>query len=749
VTDHTDREQQFVDLVNPLQGTDSDFSFSRGNCLPLVTLPFGMTAWTPQADEGPWMFDSRTRKLQGIRATHQPSPWIGDYGHFTVMPMTGSWSVDARSRASVFDRDETIVQPHYFKTVLGRYHTTVELTPTTRCAIMRFTFPVAQRAGVLLQPFPGDTQMEVYPERSLIVGRTRANSGGTPANFACYIAATISRPLTTWTLIDGATPWEDEPRRVGDRVAVYLPVDTSMNQVVELRIATSFISADQAVRNLDREIANHSFEEVRAEAGRVWNEALGRARVTGGTDQQRRTFYTCLYRALLFPRIWYEHDARDRTIHYSPYDGAVHEGVMYADNGFWDTFRTLYPLLALIYPDRLAEMLQGWVQAAKEGGWFPKWASPGYRACMIGTHLDAVIADAYAKGVTDFDADAAYAAMRRDAMEPGDRAGNYGRLGLHHYHNHGYVPADQVPHAAARTQEYAYNDFCVAQMADMLGHTRDARILWKRALNYRSVFDPTVGFMRGRNADGSWLEPFDEFTWDTRAYIEGSAWQYSWAVPHDPAGLIDLMGGPVAFVAKLDRMLGSPATFHVGQYGFEIHEMTEMATARFGQYAHSNQPVHHVLYLYACAGQPWKTQYWVRRVLNELYSPEADGLPGDEDNGEMSAWYIWSALGLYPLCPGDPAYVLGSPLFPEVLLRLPSGRRIVIEAADNSPDHMYVERVWWKGAPRTETWITHDNLIRGGTLRFQMSTTPSTTRVVAPEDLPFSLSRMTDPASGR
>ena len=740
MTNNASPQDGLVLLVNPLQGTASQHQFSTGNCLPLVCRPFGMTHWSPQTDEGPWLFSSEARKLQGVRATHQPSPWISDYGHFTVMAQTGPLALSAGQRSSGYRLDKAIVKPHHFRADLIRYRTTLEVTPTERCAFFRFTFPANETGRVILQPFAGQSHVEAGDDGQTLTGFTRANSGGAPNNFACYFAAVFSRPWTRVHLFHGNHVL-DGTARAGDRIGAFAEFDADASPVVEMRVATSFISVEQAQRNLEREIGERGFDEIKDEGERIWNEGLGRITIEGATERQRQTFYTCLYRAQLFPRVWYEHDADDKAVHYSPYDGQIHGGVLYADNGFWDTYRTVYSLLSIIYPERLTDILNGWVNAAKEGGWFPRWSSPGYRACMIGTHMDAVIADAYVKGFRDFDIEAAYTAMLRNAFEPTD-GGDFGRWGLSEFDEQGYVPADKYESATACTQDYSYNDWCIAQVAQGLGRTDDARRLLARAGNFRNVYDPGVGFMRGKNADGTWEEPWREFAWGG-AYVEGGPWQSTWAVPHDPAGLIALMGGTEAFVAKLDKMLALPPHFEAGTYGFEIHEMTEMAVADFGQYAHSNQPVHHVLYLYAYAGQPWKTQQWVRRVLDELYSPDPDGLAGDEDNGEMASWYVLSALGIYPVCPGHPSYVLGAPLFPRATISVQGGNSLAITGEGNSAENVYVQDVRWNGETYGKTWVSHDSLVGGGELAFTMGQVPKTDQKYGDDDLPYSLSRET------
>ena len=440
----------------------------------------------------------------------------------------------------------------------------------------------------------------------------------------------------------------------------------------------------------------------------------------------------------------HEYDAAGRPIHYSPYDGQVHPGVLYADSGFWDTYRTVFPLLSVLHPERLGEMVQGFVNAYQEGGWLPQWPSPGYRAVMIGTHIDAVIADAFVKNIAGFDRQAAYAGLLKDADTPGDKNDKYGRVGLADYLTLGYVPADRANKATARSLDYVYDDFCISQAAGVLGRAADRHRLRERARNYRHLFDADLGFMWGKKADGSWLPDFDEYAWGG-PYVEGGPWQSTWAVPHDPAGLMALMGGQRPFLRKLDRLLLQPATFRPGTYGRAIHEMSEMAAVEFGQYDQGNQPIHLALYLFTAAGCPWKTQYWTRRVLDKLYSP--DNYPGDEDNGEMAAWYVLNALGFYPLCPGHPSYVFGSPLFPEARLALPGGKTLRLHAPGNSAQNVYVNRITRDGRAHTPLWISHDDLVQGGVIEFTMARTPGRPPV-APSDLPFSLSPYPDMADG-
>jgi predicted alpha-1,2-mannosidase len=728
--------RDLIKFVNPEQGTASVHRFSNGNTLPLVTRPFAMTSWAPQTEERRRFYHPDARQFEGIRATRQPSPWIGDYGHFTVMPQSGRLFTSDGRRASVFRRDQTEIRPNYFRTYLGRYQTTLEMTPTERCAIFRFSFPQNKTPRVIIDTFEGESHIQINPDQQSLAGYTRSNSGGVPEGFACYFYATFDRAFTGFGTFQSKETYEGEGERTGNRVGGYVDLD---GQTVNMRIGTSFISIAQAKENLKRELGNRPFDVIRLESENIWQEMLNHVHIEDATEAQNRTFYTSLYRSVLFPRFWHEYDKDDSQIHFSPYHGQIYPGPMVTDNGFWDTHRTVYSLLSILYPEHLTTIVQGWTNASKEGGWTPKWASPGYRACMIGTHLDAVFADAYSKGIRNFDIESAYQAMFKNATEVGDNEGNYGRRGIQEFDQLGYVPADQIEHAASRTQDFAYNDYCVAQIAKTLGKQDDYDRFIKRATYYRNTFDPNVDFIRGRNADGSWQTPFDEFAWGG-AFSKGSAWQCTWAVPHDPAGLIALLGGPEKCIQKLDHMLALPPIFDVGTYPTEIHEMTEMAAVDFGQYAHSNQPVHHVLYLYTCAGKPSKTQYWVRRVLDELYSARPDGLAGDEDNGEMSAWYVFNTLGFYPFCPGHPSYILGSPLFKSATLFLPNDKTLTISALENSDENIYVRSIQLDKQTINRADITQETIMRGGHLAFEMTGQPHDPEWLD-EELPYSLSR--------
>jgi predicted alpha-1,2-mannosidase len=719
------RDEDLVSLVNPLQGTNSNFGFSRGNTLPLIALPFGMTHWSPQTSVGSgWFFDPNAHNLQGIRATHQPSPWMGDYGHFTVMAQTGTADYDPATRAVAYDPAELHVGPHSLSVAL-KNGTTIELTPTERCAAFRFTFPAGETGRVMID---AHSHVEIDAAAGVVTGCSRLKGFGAPDNFGCYFYATFDKPFST------AVAFDDDFKPVAGHVAegkdAGAAVEFDNARIVVMKVATSFISVDQARRNLEREIGDRTFDSVRSEASKTWNETLGIVRIAGGIDRERRTFYSCLYRAHLFPRMFHEYDDAGKAIHYSAFDSKLHDGVMYTDTGLWDGYHTLYPLLSLLQPARLGEIVQGFVNAYHEGGWLPQWPNPGYHGTMGGTHSDVVIAGAILKNIAGFDREAAYDAIRKDATV--DPSGS--TEGRHHLAD--YLRLGYIPEAVSESLDYAYDDACVGLAAKALGHGDDAELFNRRALNYRNVYDKSVGFMRSRKADGTWKENFDQYAWG-EAYTEGGPWQWSFAVPHDPAGLMELMGGRDAFLRKLDRMLWQPPTFHVGGYGGEIHEMKEMAAVPFGQYAQSNQPVHQVLPLYAAAGAPAKMHYWSRRVLDELYSP--DNFPGDEDNGEMASWYVLMALGLFPHCPGRPSFVFSSPLFRDAWVKLPGGKTLHLHAQGNSPQNVFANSVMRNGQEHSALVISYADIMRGGRLEFTMEDRPRH-RELSASDLPESLS---------
>ena len=646
------------DYVSTLVGTQSDWTFSSGNTYPAVALPWGMNCWTPvtaeREDDG-WAYQYDKRKITGFKQTHQPSPWINDYGAFSIMPFTGE---PEGKPVSWFSHKSEVARPYYYSVYLADYDVKVEIAPTERAAVIRLTYPESDRAGVVVNPFQGGV---VSFEGAWANGYSTQNHGGVPEGFRNYFIIKADAPL-------------------GERFK------TERGQVVTLYIASSFISGEQAYRNL-KEVLDRPFDEVKAAAQARWDQILGRIRVSGGTDSQRRTFYSCLYRSTLFPRKFHEIGPDGKPVHYSPYDGKVHSGFLYTDTGFWDTFRALFPLLNLVYPDVNAEIQSGLANIARENDFLPEWASPGHRDCMIGNNSASVIADAALQGITSReDLEVLYKALVHGTEHVHPSVSSSGRKGHEYYNSLGYIPYDAgVNENVARTLEYAYDDWCIARIARLLKRPQEEIDLYlKRSGNWRNVFDREARLMRGRNADGAFQEPFSPYKWGD-AFTEGNAWHYTWSVFHDVPGLMEAMGGEASFVEMLDSVFKVPPIYDDSYYGYRIHEITEMQVADMGNYAHGNQPAQHMLYLYDWTSQPWKGQQRIRETMDRLYSATPDGYCGDEDNGQTSAWYVFSALGFYPVCPAGGQYALGTPLFPEAEVSLPGGKTLTITASGPGP----------------------------------------------------------------
>ncbi len=744
------QDQPSIDLVNPLMGTDSDYTLSYGNTYPAVAVPWGMNFWTPVTGKpgSGWGYTYDGNKINGIKQTHQPSPWMNDYAAFALMATTGALKVKADERASWYSHKAEESRPYSYKVYLADYDVTAEVAPTNRAAQFRFTFPESDDAHIILDGYAGGSMVSVDPVKRRITGYVRNNHGGVPGNFHNYFVAEFDHAFTVSRTWDDNGQMAATPVREGDHVGAVVSFKTRKGEQVGVKVASSFISLDQAERNLRGEIGGDGFEQTKAKAKAVWQREFDRIEVSDPDIDNRRTFYSALYRMLQFPRMFHEVDAKGQTVHYSPYDGKVHPGFLYTDNGFWDTWRAVFPFFALMYPERDSEIMQGLVNTYKESGWLPEWASPGHRDVMIGSNSANLIADAYLNGVRGFDVETLYEAMVKNATtsqgRPVDKKGNVvgavGREGVEYYNRLGYVPYDVgINENAARSLEYATADFSISRLASALGKTEDAKLYAARAQNYRKLYDAQSGWMRGRNQDGSWSTPFNPYKWGD-AFTEGNALHYSWSVMQDVQGLADLMGGKDAFVKRLDSVFTTPPIFDDSYYGQTIHEIREMQIVDMGQYAHGNQPIQHMPYLYDWAGAPWKTQYHVRDVMKKLYAPTPDGYPGDEDNGQTSAWYVFSALGFYPVTPAVGQYAIGSPLFRTVKLTMPGGKALTIEAANNGPGNVYIQSASFNGTPHDKPWLTREALQKGGTLRFVMGSTPNRTWGAASSAAPFSMS---------
>ena len=731
-----------VDYVNPLIGTQSTFDFSTGNTYPAIARPWGMNFWTPQTGKmgNGWTYSYTEKKICGFKQTHQPSPWINDYGQFSIMPVVGAPEFDADKRASWFGHKGESVKAYYYKVYLADYDVVTEFSPTDRAALFRFTFPESKDSYIVVDAFDKGSYIKIDKANNRIIGYTTRNSGGVASNFKNYFVVEFDKPFEyVSTFVNGKLE-KDATEQQANHVGAVIGFATSKGEQVNARVASSFISHEQAAINL-KELGDDTLEEVTEKGRKAWNEVLGRIEIEGGNLDQYRTFYSCLYRATLFPQKHHEINAEGEVVHYSPHNGKVEKGYFYTGTGFWDTFRSLFPLLNMLYPSENQKMQEGFVNVYRESGFFPEWSSPGHRGCMIGNNSASVLADAYLKGVKVEDTETMFEGILHGTKNVHPKVSSSGRLGHEYYNTLGYVPYDvKINENTARTLEYAYNDWCIYRLAKELKRPQEEIDLFaKRAMNYRNVFDKETRLMRGRNKDGKFMAPFSPLKWGD-AFTEGNSWHYTWSVFHDPQGLIDLMGGDKVFVEMLDSVFTVPPHFDDSYYGFPIHEIREMTVMNMGNYAHGNQPVQHMIYLYNYAGEPWKTQYWARQVMDRFYTPTPDGYCGDEDNGQTSAWYIFSALGFYPVCPASDEYVMGAPLFKKATIHLENGKTFEINAPENSADNIYIDNLKLNKKNYTRNYITHSDIMRGGKMDVTMSAKPNHKRGTATADRPYSFS---------
>lgn len=721
-----------VDYVNPLVGTLSTYSLSAGNTYPCIAMPWGTHSWTPQTGEmgSGWMYVYTDNKIRGFKMTHQPSPWINDYGQFSIMPVTTGkrWRED--ERASWFSHKAETARPYYYSVYLAEQDVRVELTPTRHAAEFRMTYPERECSYLVVDAFDCGSGIEVSADGKTVSGYSIRNSTGVADNFKLWFV------IESDTAFDNAEVVEEDGRSYA-----VLGVRTGVGQQVCLKVAASFISREQACLNL-RELGDGDFDRICREGRNTWNEVLSRIEVQDSDTDHIRTFYSCLYRSVLFPRDLSEIDGDGNRVHYSPYDGKVHSGYLFTDTGFWDTFRSLFALVDLVYPDMASKMQEGLVNTYLESGFLPEWASPGHRKCMVGNNSASVVAEAYLKGIRGYDIGTLWEAVRHGAHNVHPDVPSTGRLGHELYDSLGYVPCDRgIKESAARTLEYAYDDWCIWQLGKALGRPESEIAGYERSSqNFRNLYRGEKGLMSGRNADGSFPEEFNPFKWGGD-FTEGNALQYTWSVFHDPCGLADLMGGDRKFESMLDTMFSLPPIYDDSYYGRVIHEIREMQVMDMGNYAHGNQPVQHTVYLYDWVGKPWKTQARVREVMEKFYACTPDGYCGDEDNGQTSSWYVFSALGFYPVCPASCEYALGSPLFDKVSIHLPSGRDISISSVGNGRDAVYVADLRLNGKKYSGNFISHKDLADGARMKFRMSAVPVTDRGTSAGDIPYSYSK--------
>lgn len=737
------KTNNYADYVNPLMGTQSTYQLSTGNTYPAIARPWGMNFWTPQTGKmgDGWQYTYTATRIRGFKQTHQPSPWINDYGQFSLMPVVGKPEFDEEKRASWFSHKGEEAKPYYYRVYLAEHDVVTELTSTERAALFRFTFPESKNSFVVIDAFDKGSYVKIDASHKRIVGYSTRNSGGVPENFKNYFVVEFDKPFTYQAAVSDKTVKENQTEAKAGHAGAIIGFETRKGEIVHARVASSFISEEQAVQNL-KELGDDSFDALVQKGKDEWNNVLGRVEVEGGNLDQYRTFYSCLYRSLLFPRKFYEINADGQVVHYSPFNGQTLPGYLYTDTGFWDTFRCLFPLLNLIYPSVNKEIQEGLINTYKESGFFPEWASPGHRGCMIGNNSASILVDAYLKGVRVDDVKTLYEGLIYGTEHVHPQISSTGRTGYEYYNTLGYVPYDvKINENAARTLEYAYDDWCIYKLAKELKRPKkEINLFAKRAMNYRNLFDKESLLMRGKNKDGKFMSPFSPLKWGD-AFTEGNSWHYTWSVFHDPQGLIDLMGGDKMFTHMLDSVFSVPPVYDESYYGHVIHEIREMTVMNMGNYAHGNQPIQHMIYLYAYAKQPWKAQYWLRKVMNRMYTPTPDGYCGDEDNGQTSAWYVFTALGFYPVCPGTDQYVLGAPLFKKATIHFENGKDMEISAPQNDDRNIYIRQLQLNGAEYGKNYVTHSTLQNGGRMDYVMGDKPNTQRGIAADEAPYSFSR--------
>jgi predicted alpha-1,2-mannosidase len=746
--------EHLSDYAETRRGTQSSGDFSRGNNFPATAVPHGFNFWTPVTNAGTtsWLYEYHRRNnaanrptLQAFSASHEPSPWMGDRQTFQVMPSATSGVPDAdrANRALAFGHENEVAKPYYYGVTFDNGLKT-EIAPTDHAALFQFTF-TQDSSNLILDNVDSRSGLTIDAANRAVSGWSDVNSGGLSAGFTrMFMYATVDTPIAA----SGLLPTGNRPS------TGYLSFDTTQRRTVRMRIATSLISVEQARHNLDLEIAaDATLASVRDEARALWDGKMHTVEVEGASEDQLTTLYSNLYRLFLYPNSGFENTgSNDEPAYRHTVQSAVtstagtptetgapvKDGKVYVNNGFWDTYRTTWPAYSLLTPKQAGEMVDGFVQQFRDGGWISRWSSPGYANLMVGTSSDVAFADAYLKGVPGIDAETAYRAAVKNATVAPPHA-NVGRKGLASSIFKGYTPSDVTGEAMSWAMDGYINDFGIATMAEALAkkggpkateYAEQAEYFRNRAQNYVHMFDPAVGFFQGKSSAGVWRNPPD--TYDPRVwgydYTETDGWNMAFHVPQDGQGLANLYGGRAGLAKKLDTFFATPetATFY-GSYGGAIHEMYEARDVRMGQYGHSNQPSHHIIYMYDYAGQPYKTQALVREATSRLYlgSEIGQGYPGDEDNGEMSAWQVFSALGFYPLQMGSPAYAIGSPLFTKATVNLENGKKIVVNAPGNSRQHVYVQSLQVNGKAYGSTSLPHALLADGATLDFTMGSSPS------------------------
>jgi len=715
--------QGLVDFINPLQGTAP----GHGGTFPDITMPRGVHSWSPRTSlrgEGE-KYGYDKDKIIGFDLTHQCSTEFLDYCSFSFMPQCGGLCLDETKWGERFSHSNEIAKPHYYKVVFDNGIST-EIAPTERCASLRFSYPSKLDSFLILDGGTDESSFKINPEEKEItafiknmpwfVGEDNPAKNG----MGMYVVISFDTKFEDWGIWENKfnTPSLGWKEADGRRFCAYLKFPKGSN--VNVKVAASFISEEQARVNFDREIAgDRNLEETKARGARMWNDVLGKMKIEGGTQEQKMTFYSCLYRANLFPRMSYDIAVNRRPYHFSPYDGKVHEGYMFTDCGLFNARGSQMPLYCLIDPVRQGEYAASVISSWEQGGWLPSWSSPGESGMLIGNAAMSVLADAWIKGIRTFDPEEALKAYVHETTFKSNRLDGCGRPDWEDYFLLGYV-ADRegVACSVSKTLEYSFDDWCAWRLASQRGERLAQVMFGKQMDNWKNVFDSGSKLMRGRCPDGRWLEPFDPFhkegffSFESRSFCEGNAWDWSWNVQHDIRALIEKMGGNESFCERLD--------------------------AFFNNYSHDCEAAWHAPYLYSYAGKVWKSQSQVRKMMDELYSSRPDGYPGDEDQGAMSSWMVMSAAGLYCVTPGSGEYVLGSPLFQKMTISLENGKTFTVEAVGNSKENVYIQSASLNGETLDRNYIKHEEIMGGGVLRLVMGNNPNTSRVLS--EAPYSLS---------
>ena len=737
--------------VRPMMGTGA-----AGCVVPVAAAPFGMVQLGPDTYFTASGYHYDHPLIYGFSHTHKSGGGGTDYQDIMFFPVTDAvWTqqqVCPDRVGSRYSHEQEFIEPGYYRIRLDS-DVDAELTATARCGMHRYTYPEGAMRQLIIDLKHGcehsttifadedfDTvkisRLEWVDDRT--VRGYRVSNGWAPEQHV-YFYAEFSEPIVSCRLFDHKHFRDGVRELEGTDVRAVLRFGGKAGKPVVVRVGISPVSMDGARQNLRAEIKGWNFDKVRKTTYRDWNEALSAVRIADADSPQKEVFYTSLYFAMLYPMLY-----SDVTGEYRSSDSKVYKGdfrYFAGVLGLWDTFRAQNPLIAILRPDVTRDLMKTLLEHYRHCGQLPIWTLAGVEnMCMIGYHSMPLVADAYCKGIRGYDAEALYEAMKASANR--DTFGYFLKAfrGTRYYKQYEYVPCDLEVTSVSKTLEYCYDDWCIAQVAKKLGKTNDAAMLEKASQNYKNLFDPETRLMRGRNADGTFQTPFSPYKWGD-AFTEGNAWHYTWSVFHDVEGLIDLMGGHKGFTRMLDSVFVVPPVYDDSYYGFRIHEITEMQVADMGNYAHGNQPAQHMIYLYNYAGAPWKAQYWAREVMDRLYSARPDGYCGDEDNGQTSAWYVFSALGFYPVCPASDEYVVGSPLFRKAVVNLENGNKIVLEAPDNSPENRYIGAVQFDGKSYTHNFLRHSDLVKGAGVRFSMRPEPDYTRGTEPGDAPYSFSR--------